>query len=313
MAVPDIIDTYFKQAKVRDNWLVGRGVMLAPPIAGMVAAEGTRWKVTVTGNGGAGGVDSGVTESHEFIVDNVVIGKFRPQITFVDVSSDTPRFIALTHLQPGRIKMLRTIPPGGQVTADEFMALTVLEDGRAQSNAGRRWRELRLEYGLGVSTSDNKQHYYRSPELLPIKDPQPRPDMNALNKAMVPQLIARGDPLECAKCTRPISEPGDKEGSEFPGVCDHRRPVAYGGSDELDNLQFLCVQCNNIKANVCRRCPLGYQCERCTWAYPHEFMDTVMVHLEEDTASKLKIVAEAIGFSPNQYVSVLIEENINTK
>ena len=314
MTVPDTIEKrineYFTQDKVQNNWLVGRGVMLAPPISGVVVQEGSRWRLRVTGNDGHSAVDHGTQQQHEFLIDDAVIGRFRPQLTLVDNASDVPIYTTLTHLQPKRLSLLQSVPLGESITRAQLIARNPSDEGEPQTDAPRRWRELRLEYGMGVADRAGGKVYSRTEDTLPVRDPMPRPDMKAINRYMVPAMLARGDQLKCAKCERDIDRPGTKPEQivNFPGVCDHRRPIAYGGGDELENLQFLCVQCNNIKAHACRHCPLGYQCERCTWAHPHEFLGTLVIELGEEMGARLKDAADVVGSSPNAYVlSMLID------
>jgi len=94
---------------------------------------------------------------------------------------------------------------------------------------------------------------------------------------------------------------------EFPGVVDHRRPVAFAGGDEIENLQLLCRQCNNIKANVCRSCPLDYHCEKCTWAWPEKFHDTVVIQLTPLEAEVLTEKAAARSMDANVLAREILE------
>lgn len=300
MTVQSKIAIYFSKKSVRENWLVGKGVMLSPPISASVAASGARWAVTVAGSNG----------SHTFTCDDAVIGTYREEILMIDSSADVPVFRRLVPFQSARVTMLNTIAPGRTMFRDAFQEATRKADGSLQGEATRRWRELGLEFGFNASYDKPRGQYHRGVELVPVREPLPRPDMQRLSTAMVPVILARGDDEVCAKCGREIDLPYVRDGEKFPGVVDHRRPVAYGGGDESDNLQLLCRQCNNVKAHICKRCPIGYQCERCTWAWPKEFHDTLMLHLEPEQVEKLQEKAAAAGEAPDDMARRWLREEI---
>lgn len=50
---------------------------------------------------------------------------------------------------------------------------------------------------------------------------------------------------------------------------DHKVPRSRGGSNDLDNWQPLCFECNNIKSTACRGCDLD--CQKCSWAFPERY------------------------------------------
>lgn len=85
------------------------------------------------------------------------------------------------------------------------------------------------------------------------------------------------------------------------GLIDHRRPVLIGGGDERENLQLFCQVCNNLKNTVCQSCPIGYHCERCTWAYPEKFHDAIVVRLTPRDATQLADEAHMQGKDPLRF------------
>ncbi len=215
-----------------------------------------------------------------------VTGRFRSQITFLDVIEGALGFRRLAPLRPLHTKLLSGVALGGSISKVESDKLTSAISSRNEpmTDGPRRWRELRTEYGFDVAVISNR--YYRGVSAVPITEPQPRPDMANLKRQILPFLVAEGVPLRCNKCGRAVGL--EKTGEDFPGLIDHRRPVLFGGGDEPDTLQFSCQQCNNLKARICNTCPLGYHCETCTWAYPEKFHDTVVVNLSPEIASALE-------------------------
>lgn len=57
-------------------------------------------------------------------------------------------------------------------------------------------------------------------------------------------VIAR-DGLDCALCGRITIEGGGT--NPLATEIDHKRPVARGGTDDLDNLRVACRECNNAR------------------------------------------------------------------
>lgn len=53
--------------------------------------------------------------------------------------------------------------------------------------------------------------------------------------------IARRDTYTCQICGR-VADRGE-------GEVDHRIPLAQGGSDESNNLQWLCIECHRAKTD----------------------------------------------------------------
>ena len=73
------------------------------------------------------------------------------------------------------------------------------------------------------------------------------------------------------------------------GLLDHRRPVFQGGDEEPANLQLFCETCNNLKANICNRCPYGHHCDGCIWAFPEKVRSRrIVLVLPDETIQKLR-------------------------
>lgn len=83
---------------------------------------------------------------------------------------------------------------------------------------------------------------------------------------------------------------------------DHRIPsivVADMLSEEnyMEKLQTLCVRCNQVKREACKKCPYDHKCEKCGWAYPEKF------GISNDTQKALVERAERLGKSLDEYIT----------
>lgn len=86
---------------------------------------------------------------------------------------------------------------------------------------------------------------------------------------------------------------------------DHRVPSIVK-ADELSEanylevLQTLCVRCNQVKREACKKCPYEHDCKKCHWAYPEKFGVSVA------NVNKLKKLADAEGTTINNYLDDLL-------
>ena len=313
------VTDFFLKRGVADNWVIGRGFMLRPPFTLSFTEGPIKHSFKLVGSD-----ERGVSRGTMIAAHRAVTGRFRPQITFVTIDEGAPTFRRLVPLRGLHADLISGVEPGTSITKAEFDQLTakVRRGGDEPMTDGpRRWRELRTEYGFDVSSEGL---YSRGVEPAPIFEPQPRPDMSRLVKQMLNVLLP-SKPSEatslfeteeetvpvCNKCGRLISFHKDIGG--FPGVIDYRRPVLFGGSDERENLQLFCQQCNNLKAHICNRCPLFYHCERCTWAFPEQFHDTLVVSLETTEATDLELLADQENIRVDVYAKRVLLEHIESK
>jgi len=85
---------------------------------------------------------------------------------------------------------------------------------------------------------------------------------------------------------------------------DHRVPSivehdALSEENYLEKLQTLCVRCNQVKREACKKCPYNKQCETCEWAYPERNSVSIQnMRLIKETAKKLNML-------PNELVTKL--------
>lgn len=289
-----IVESYLSQRGVRDNWLIGKGVLLHPTFSVKVAKGNGEFSIRIAGANG---------EVFNCSCTDIVVSKYRPHITFVHSRpGQQPRIRKLVPLQPARQKLLSHVPPGRSVESNKFYQLSAV-DGNTQVNARRRWGELRTEYGF--DTTYDGGHFYRGDER-PVAEPNPRPNMGSLDRDHR-DVVYNREQGKCNKCGTPIvSDDADGE----PGLLDHRRPVPFGGTDDRDNLQLFCVVCNNTKNTFCLSCPFSYQCESCTWAYPEKFHDRIVVKLTPNEASSLKQLADSRGEDPRTTAQKLFKQTL---
>lgn len=117
-----------------------------------------------------------------------------------------------------------------------FMADALGED---QEHVGRRLRELRRHFDIAaVPQPDGEPRY----ELRGWSEKAP-PDPGGISRRLRAQVLA---PQRCAQCGRsPLTH----------GVVlqvDHKIPLAWGGTNEPENLQPLCEDCNHGKRDYYR-------------------------------------------------------------
>ncbi len=281
------VNGYVFSRGVRNNWLIGKGVIIKPDFAVDVLSQVGKAVATIRGDEG----------EMTILCTQVVASKYRPDITFFDHRDDqSPVRTCLTPLQKARRNLLGVMPPNTSMPSAEFYEVTKKESGHTQVNARRRWGELRTEYGFDTTYNHTTDSFRRGPDV-PVREPIPRPDSSSL-MADHWRAVYERDGGTCNKCGRPIQRNEGGEGD--PGLLDHRRPVPFGGDDRRVNLQLFCTRCNNIKNTVCQACPLSYECETCTWAYPEKFHDDIVIRLDPDDARTLENLAEKRDKDPRQ-------------
>jgi hypothetical protein len=159
----------------------------------------------------------------------------------------------------------------------------------------RRLRELQGEEGVaGIGRSGKT---YQLVSLALSKKRVPRVKLSDADWAEVLQRYQH----RCAVCSR--SEP------EVRFQQDHKVPRTRGGSNQLDNWQPLCDECNNFKSTSCRGCQL--ECAQCSWAFPECFAP---LRLSSPNIYRLRQQAINNGLDPhvllNQVVDKFFEREI---
>ncbi|WP_025134529.1 HNH endonuclease [Leucobacter sp. PH1c] len=107
--------------------------------------------------------------------------------------------------------------------------------GRGESHAqtGRRVRELR-KWFLLRTVQKGRTHYYE----LRGWQTGPTSDSAGISGKVRGEVLSSN---RCAQCGKTPSEDGVKL------EVDHKVPQSWGGTDDIDNLQPLCTQCNHDK------------------------------------------------------------------
>ncbi|WP_369378666.1 HNH endonuclease [Streptomyces sp. cg36] len=123
---------------------------------------------------------------------------------------------------------------GSPPSTEEIHSFIAEQFGESQSEAMRRLRSLR-DCFVVQRYRDGRLHRYRLEGWKPVTAGGMRQNIKGPIRA---QVLA---PQRCAQCgNTPLND-------HVKLVVDHKIPVAWGGDNELENLQPLCEQCNAEK------------------------------------------------------------------
>lgn len=156
----------------------------------------------------------------------------------------------------------------------------------------RRMRELQGEEGFTSIMKEGVRYQLQSLDVRQKREPRARPSRKLWNK-----ILDEFD-YRCAHC-----------GSQAPGVKlspDHKIPRARGGSNEEENWQPLCEQCNNLKSSACQGCQLI--CQVCSWAYPAEYKP---IKIDDQNKEAIRRQAEKGGEHQSDLVNKILRDYFN--
>lgn len=119
----------------------------------------------------------------------------------------------------------------------------------------RRLRELQGEEGVTGIGRSGKTYQLINLSLSPKRIPRIK-----LSDHQWSEILEKHK-FQCAVCSRSDSEVRLQQ--------DHKVPRTRGGSNELENWQPLCDECNNFKSTSCRGCQMD--CIQCPWSFPEHF------------------------------------------
>ncbi|MGH1414783.1 MAG: HNH endonuclease [Pelagimonas sp.] len=157
----------------------------------------------------------------------------------------------------------------------------------------RRMRELQGEEGFTSIIKEGVKYQMTSLEVTAKREPRAKPPPK-----MWERIKAKAD-FRCSHC-----------GQQEPDVKlspDHRQPRARGGSNDEENWQPLCEQCNNLKSSACQGCNMN--CMTCSWAYPETYKP---ISIADDNKVQIQRAAEKRGVHQSDLVNQILREHFNS-
>ena len=186
--------------------------------------------------------------------------------------------------------------PGPHVSESDLRA--AVNASRAESGKPpyvdlfRRMRELQGEEGFTSIIKEGVKYQMISLEVSAKREPRAKPPPK-----MWERIKAKAD-FRCSHC-----------GQQEPDVKlspDHRQPRARGGSNDEENWQPLCEQCNNLKSSACQGCNMN--CMTCSWAYPETYKP---ISIADDNKVQIQRIAEKRGVHQSDLVNQILREYFN--
>lgn len=162
----------------------------------------------------------------------------------------------------------------------------------AYKDVFRRVRELQGEEGFTSIIKEGVKYQLQSLDLTQKREPRAKPPPAMWKK------IQEAFDYRCAHC-----------GRQKPDVSlspDHRRPRARGGSNDEENWQPLCEQCNVLKSSACQGCSLN--CMTCSWAYPEIYKP---IQVADDNKEQIRRQAEKLGIHQSELVNRILRQHFN--
>lgn len=186
--------------------------------------------------------------------------------------------------------------PGPHVSQERIRALIDKEREAAGQppyrDPFRRVRELQGEEGFTSIVKEGVRYQLQSLSVRPKREPRARP-----SRVLWSHILEAFD-FRCAHC-----------GAQAPEIKlspDHKVPRARDGTNDDENWQPLCEQCNNLKSSACQGCQLI--CAVCSWAYPAEYKP-----IKIDDSNKELIRRQAIkrGEHQSDFVNRVLRDYFN--
>lgn len=129
----------------------------------------------------------------------------------------------------GYLYMRHDDPP----TMVEIRAHALAAAGSSHSQTDRRVRELREHFDIAaIHTSHGHVYLLRGPQA------EPRTQRTAISGRVRAQVLIH---QRCAQCGKTPTGDGVKL------QVDHKLPLTWGGTNDVENLQALCLDCNHDK------------------------------------------------------------------
>lgn len=162
----------------------------------------------------------------------------------------------------------------------------------AYKDVFRRVRELQGEEGFTTIIKEGVRYQLQSLVNTGKREPRVKPSAALWRK------IQEEADHKCAHC-----------GQQKPDVRlspDHRQPRSRGGSNDLENWQPLCEQCNNLKSSSCQGCILN--CMTCSWAFP-EFYKAIQI--ADDNRELIRRESEKKSIHQSELANMIIRNYFN--
>jgi 5-methylcytosine-specific restriction endonuclease McrA len=206
------------------------------------------------------------------------------------------RTLKSKNLSDVKLLILKTLWGNGTSFPRDWVSSSLLLKLTNQKYFDRRTRELRDELGCDIETRQiNGEHHYRL-NSTDLGNANPRYYLSESEKK---QLFSRAK-SSCAIC-------GKETGAGVRGLqADHKIPLIRGGSNDLNNWQAVCNECNVAKRRACQGCIES--CNTCSWAFPIEFGISVSIRLPLAQFKKL----EGTTHDVPQWIAQLIEREIGS-
>lgn len=186
--------------------------------------------------------------------------------------------------------------PGPLVSQDELrMAVDRYRASRGEEpykDVFRRVRELQGEEGFTSILKEGVRYQLQSLDTTAKREPRAKPTPSLW------RAIQENSDYKCTHC-----------GKQRPDVRlspDHRKPRARGGSNDEENWQPLCEQCNNLKSSACQGCALN--CMTCSWAFPETYKP---IQIADDNKELVRREAEKKGLHQSDLVNTIIRRYFN--
>ena len=182
--------------------------------------------------------------------------------------------------------------PGPIILERDLRAAINKAKGSVYHDPFRRIRELQGEEGVtGIARHGKKW------QLVSLKLSKKRSPRTALSNDEW-DIVLKRYAYRCANCKR--SEP------QVRLQQDHKIPrLREGSSDDIDNWQPLCDECNNFKSMSCRDCSMD--CQTCGWAFPEKFKP---LQLDGRLLEALRKIADKKGIKAESIVEAAIKKQL---
>lgn len=190
--------------------------------------------------------------------------------------------------------ILRTVWPEGHGIPGPHVDQNQIRDainayrGKPYVDTFRRVRELEGEEGIHGLIKQGTTYQLIDLTVAPKRVPR-----SSLGKADWTEILTKYS-FKCAACQKAADERGFQQ--------DHKIPRARGGTDDLENWQPLCEECNVMKSASCRNCERD--CSKCCWAFPEKYKPLI---LPAELLWKLRQYAAVHFKEPEELVASFIK------